>query len=546
MAGAKETPRQRMIGMMYLVLTALLALNVSKDILNAFVIVNEGLEISNDNTSKKNDYVYNAFKKSMINGAAKVKPFYDKAIKAQQYSKELVNFIEDLRTDIICYTEFGVKGDKNNEKWKIADTLTLARVDAKDNYDKPMEILIGNSESGAGGAGETLKKKLEEFKKNMLFLLNDYPAAKATAEKSFPINTNDAYSITEEKMVNWVMHNFYHTVLAADVAILNKLLIDVRTVEGDVISQLYSSVNADDFKFDKICAKVVPKSNYVLTGDTYEAQIFVAAYDSKVNPTIEIGSGVDTIKNEVIGAATKLETFVDGIGIYKSPASGVGEKKYGGVIKVVAPSGATKSYPFSSEYIVAQPSATVSADKMNVFYIGLDNPVSISVPGVASGNVTASMSGGSMVPNGNGKYTVRVSGGNEAVINVGAKVGGKQQSMGVFKYRIKSIPSPVPSVAGVRSGAISKGRLSAAPFVVAELDNFLFDGVRYSVTGFTFSYSENGLTKEVQCSGSNLSQQAIAGLGKVKPGQKVFFENIKAVGPDKTTRPLPSVILKLN
>ena len=153
MAGAKETPRQKMIGMMYLVLTALLALNVSKDILNAFVIVNEGLVISNKNTTKKNDFVYDAFNKAMINGAAKVKPFKDKADKAKQYSKDLVKFIEDLRTEIVCYAEFKTKKDVNSEAWKKADTISMANVKNKSNYDRPMEILIGQSHDGSSGAG---------------------------------------------------------------------------------------------------------------------------------------------------------------------------------------------------------------------------------------------------------------------------------------------------------------------------------------------------------------------------------------------------------
>ncbi|MFA5781189.1 MAG: gliding motility protein GldM, partial [Bacteroidales bacterium] len=448
MAGYKETPRQKMIGMIYLVLTALLALNVSKDILNAFVIVNQGLVTSQENTSDKNNLIYTNFQKAYMNNPNKVKPFLDKAFKAQKYSQELSKYISDLRTQIIAFTEFGVKDkSKNPEKWGIADTIKLSDVEAKDNYDKPMQILIGHTEDGSAGEGMILKTKLETFKKNMLALL-DSKKDRDAAEKSFPINTEDAYSYTEEKVENWVMRNFYRTVLAADVALLNKFLIDVKTVEGDIIAKLYSSVEAGDFKFDKVVAKVVPKSNYILLGSEYEAQIFVAAYDSKKNPEILIGSGIDTVTGEKVGAdVITLDKFEEGMGIYKVPGSGIGEKKYSGVINVITPYGETKAYPFKSEYVVGQPSATVSADKMNVFYIGVENPVTISVPGVANVNVHASMTAGTLTPSGGGKYIVTVAAGPpNTTVNVSANIGGRVTPMGNSLFRIKKVPNPVAKI----------------------------------------------------------------------------------------------------
>ena len=257
MAGYKETPRQKMIGMMYLVLTALLALNVSKDILNAFVIVNQGLTTSQLNTASKNALIYSNFEKSLMENPAKVKPYYDKALKAQNFAKDISQFIAELRTKIIAYVEFGVK-DKATDpvKWAMADTMKVANITSKDNYDKAMEILIGFTEDGANGQGKILKDKLDQFKKDMLSLLEGKD--RALAEKSFPIKTDDMYSYTEDKMETWVNGNFYHTVLVADIALLNKMLIDVKTVEGDIIAKLFSAVDASSFKFDKIVGKVFP------------------------------------------------------------------------------------------------------------------------------------------------------------------------------------------------------------------------------------------------------------------------------------------------
>ncbi|HOT89280.1 MAG TPA: hypothetical protein PL028_07070, partial [Bacteroidales bacterium] len=216
MAGFKETPRQKMIGMMYLVLTALLALNVSKDILNAFVIVNEGLKTSQTNVSSKNALIYMNFDKALMENPVKVKPYLDNALKAKAISDSLSDFIKNLRTQIIAYTDYGIK-EKSQDPllWSKIDTMSLADVKTKDNYDKPMEILIGGKEDESTGQGMALKNKFEKFKTDMLALLKD-ENDKKSVEKNFPIKLEETYSITEGKKVSWVHNNFYRTVLAAD------------------------------------------------------------------------------------------------------------------------------------------------------------------------------------------------------------------------------------------------------------------------------------------------------------------------------------------
>jgi gliding motility-associated protein GldM len=553
MAGYKETPRQKMIGMMYLVLTALLALNVSKDILNAFVIVNQGLKTSQENTSNKNDLIYSNFQKAFMTNPGKVKPFLDKAYKAQNYSKEISKFISNLRTKIIAYTEFAIKDNTGDhlQQWTQADTMAVASIEAKDNYDKPMEVLKGTTEDGSNGDGKILKDKLDQFKKDMLDLLDGKD--KIAAEKSFPINTGDVYSSTEKKMESWIQNNFDHTVLVADIALLNKMLIDVKTVEGDVIAKLYSNVDAGDFKFDKIVAKVVPKSNYVLIGTDYEAEIFVAAYDSKKNPDILIGSSIDTITGQVNGSdVTTLDSssFKEGMGIYKVPSSGAGLKKYSGVIKVKAPSGEIKVYPFKSEYIVAPPSATVSADKMNVFYIGVINPVTVSVPGAANDQVHPSISaGGSMVSKGNGHYDVSVTAGcpsNKVSIGIMAEMNGKNQSMGApVEFRVKRVPDPVAMIANQTGGLISKTVLAAAGAIIPTMKDFDFD-LHFIILSFTMTINLHGDLIEVQSTNNQLTSDMVKKLQSAPTGTKVYLENIKAKGPDGSFRTLSSINLKLS
>lgn len=540
MAGYKETPRQKMIGMMYLVLTALLALNVSKDILNAFVIVNEGLKTSQTNVSSKNDLIYMNFDKASMENPVKVKPYLDNALKAKAIADSLSSYIKNLRTRVIAYTEFKVK-DKNKdpEIWAIADTISLADIQAKDNYDMPMEILIGGTEDGSKGEGIVLKNKLAKFKTDMLALLKD-ENDKKSVEKNFPFKLDDTYSITEGKTVDWVRNNFFHTVLAADVALLNKMLIDVKTVEGDVIAKLYANVDASSFKFDKIVAKVVAPTSYIMSGSEYKANIFLAAYDSKKMPEIYIG---DTVSHK--GELLDKTKFEDGMGVYSTVGSGVGEKKYTGWISVVKPGETTPTfYNFASSYFVGTPTATVSADKMNVFYIGVDNPVTISVPGVPNDKVRPSMSAGTLTPKGQGQYVVKVTTVGETTVNVAAEIGGKLQSMGSKKFRVKRVPDPVAFIGGVKSGTINKNVLAASKIIVAKLDNFDFE-LTFIVTSYTFLINIKGDIIPTLGSGNMLTADMLKKISSASAGTRIYLEDIKAKGPDGVPRSLSPINLKL-
>ncbi|NTW33002.1 MAG: gliding motility protein GldM [Bacteroidetes bacterium] len=542
MAGYKETPRQKMIGMMYLVLTALLALNVSKDILNAFIIVNEGLETSSKNVISKTEMTQSAFNKALLENPAKVQKFFDKAQLAKKYADELSLYIQDLKTKIVAYADFNIKQRSDDPaKWDTAvvRAKNLAKVESKDNYDKPMEILIGTTEGGENGEGNVLKNKLDEYKKKMISLLD--PSLQAEAIKKSPINTEDIHSVTENKVVNWVVGNFYHTVLAADIAIMSKLLIDVKTVESDIVTSLLAEVTGKDFKFDKIAAKVVAESNYILSGSEYKANIFLAAYDSKKAPEIYIG---DT--NSHVGEKLDQSKFIEGMGVYTRGGGGIGEQKYTGWISVVAPGETSPTYyNFASSYMVGQPSATVSADKMNVFYIGVDNPVTISVPGVANEKVKPSMTSGTLTPKGGGKYIVKVGTGyTETTVNVFADFAGRTTSMGASKFRVKRVPDPVAYIGGVKSGTVNKNVIAASKMIVAKLENFDFD-LTFMVTSFTFLVNIKGDIIPTACSGNMLSAAVLQKIKVAPSGTRIYFEDIKAKGPDGTTRTLSPINLKI-
>jgi gliding motility-associated protein GldM len=526
-----ETPRQKLISMMYLVLTALLALNVSSDILNAFVIVNESMEETNRIFSEKVAANYNAFDKAMAENPTKAKPMKDKADQVKKYADEMVAYLEEIKWEVISLTE----GCSKEE----AKTKTIRDIKKKDNFDIPTFYFTAGSHDGSKGKARELKNKIIEFKNNILGVLPENEREIV----NIGLVVEGVYKDLNNNEMSWEMATFYHTILVADLVLLNKLIADVRNAESTVVTQLLTSIGATDFKFNKISAKVVPKSRFVISGEEYEADIFVAAYDTIEAPEVIIGAAYDSITGKVTGNLQTLEGE-NGLVKYKVPAGGIGVQKYGGVIRIKKPGGGIEEFGFNDEYVVGAPTATVSADKMNVFYIGVDNPVSISVPGVPNESVRPSISNGRLTPQGNGKYIVRVESGNEATINVAADMSGQTRSMGSFKFRVKRVPDPVPYIAGVREGNIPKEKIAANPVIIPVMENFEFE-LSYTIVSFIFTIQlANGDLIEIPGSGNKLNAEMVRHINSSRKGTKVYIEKIRANGPSGT-RPIGTISLRL-
>ncbi len=564
MAGGKETPRQKMIGMMYLVLTALLALNVSKEILNSFILINNGLVTTNTNFSNKNAAQMAAFDKEYALNPKKVQKYYDDAKAVKAAADSLVEHIEFLKHYLIIRTDgldstsiFALRkqwqdaDDVNKPKFKVQldSIFNLKNVDSKDNYDIATNIMIGGEESkpktGKFTAQE-IKGKLDYFRERMKSFVKE-PSLIAALDANF--NTDTTYKVSETETENWMLSNFYHIPLAAVVTNLSKIQTDVRNGESDVIKNLFQNVSAEDFKFDKLEARVIPQSNYVLVGEKYQADVFVAAYSTTQNPSILIGE-VDTAKKALIGRGDSSNVKIkDGVGRYEVPAGAEGIKKWGGIIQVVSPGGEIKSYPFKSEYMVAKPALVVSPTKMNVLYIGVENPVSISVPGVPTENLYPSLSGGTLRPGKEkGEFIAEVKGGSEAIVSVSAKfmVDGKAttKNMGQFKFRVKRVPDPVAYIANKKDGLVSANELIAAGAVIPKMENFDFD-LQFRITSFDLSMNMQGDFITKSASGNRLTAEMASMLKSAKKGTKIYIEEVKAVGPDAVPRKLAPLNMKL-
>jgi gliding motility-associated protein GldM len=533
MAGYKETPRQKMIAMMYLVLTALLALNVSKQILDAFLVVNESMETTNENFSKKLDLTLNEFKAQYLINPNKVGPFWQKAQAAHELSQALLKYVDSVKYTVI-------KKADGLETLQEAKKLQLREVKGKDNYDRTTRYFIGSSEDGSAGEARILKNRIEDYKKHLLDLVD--PSYRNTMK--IGMDTKGPFYAADGVKQNWEMHNFYRTILAADVTILNKIKAEVYNAEFDVTTYLLAAISMKDFKFDQIRAKVIPKSAYVFTGDDYQAEILVAAYDSKGNPDVRYVMGSDSLYEGNFKNATRLEGANGIVTLKLASGSQEGLKKFAGIIKIVTPLGDTIPYHFKDEFIVANPGITVSPSKMNVFYIGVDNPVDISVPGGPE-KVLPVISQGHIRPEGKNWIVYDLpKGPREAIINVSAVFSGKTKSMGASTFRLKSIPDPVAQIAGVHEGAVDRSLLLASPYVLPIMPpGFDFD-VKYMVTGFTFVTDYNGDIIPTKVVGNRLPADIVKVISTARRNKRIWLEDIAVKGPDGD-RHISGIILKI-
>ncbi|MCA6363341.1 MAG: gliding motility protein GldM [Bacteroidetes bacterium] len=532
MASGKQTPRQKMIGMMYLVLTALLALNVSKEILDAFVTVNAGLENTGAGIDRDISALYAEFDARKSVDPLRVGGNWKKAQEARRLSKALNSHIDQLKRRLIRETE----GFANHEE----DTIRLQFVEAKDNYDIPTNILVGTAEDGSNGEAHVLKQKLNEYQSKLLGLLEP------ETRKSVNLNIDTRDPVNEPELKTWEMKTFYHSPLAASVALLSKIQDDVKSAESDVVDALLRETEADIIPFDTVAARIVAQSNYVLLGENYQADIFLAAFNKTLKPQIYLGD-YDPATGKMRGSFDSVNVE-RGIGKYLVPASSEGIKQYNGVINMRTPKGQLMQFPFQSEYIVARPALTVSADKMNVMYAGLENPISVSVPGIPNEKLRVSIDNGVLTPKGNGQYIVTKPKTGFANVQVIAEIDGKTRNMGSMKFRVKPLPKPVArlSCLSAPGGTITKAQLLACPGVIPFYDpNFEFDA-KARVVSFTVEIpGASGASSSFNSGNASFPDAAKQNFSKLKRGDRVTLTNIKALGADGNVVTLEDITYKI-
>ncbi len=531
MAHERLSPRQKMIGMMYLVLTAMLALNVSKEAVEAFKKVDKGLTQTIANYSIKNNAIYQEFDRAAAENPTKAGKYKTAAYQIKERADEAYDYIQGLKIEIINTAEgpdnLAVKGNE----------VVIEEVKRIDDTNVPSEILIGANENGKASA---LKVILSEYRD---FLITTLEGKNPTAEEALKTSLKTDDDKNEDgETERWENLNFQTLPLVAVICILSEYQVAVRNGETEVLNYLYSQIDASSFKFNKLDAIVIPKSSYVTAGSDYEAKVFIAARDSTQTPSITVGG-------------SQLPLDETGKGIYKVKASSVGSKKWGGVIALKAPDGSIKNYDFSSEYVVGEPNVIVSATAMNVMYYGIPNPIDVSVPGVSpdkikirvvNGAVTTEKVKNSKGENFKGTWAVKPNevGQNVQVI-VTADMQGSQMQFKPYDFRVKRIPPPVAQFGQKSTGKIPRASAAAQQGVFAILPDFDFD-LNYKVTAFTILFSDKGSDYEESSTGSTLTAKQKDIIGRIPRGKNLIFKDIRALGPDGKTTDLNPIILTID
>ena len=484
MALPKE-PRQKMINIMYLVLTAILALNVSAEVIEAFKTVDKSLVNSNTNIEASNSTLFKslAAKLSDPTSKANAEKWAPKADQAKKLSAEMMAYIDGLKKEL--KTSSGLTVEDGVEKYKEDDLNATSRIFDTDKK------------------GKQLDDKLKAYRTAML---NIDPEIKAAFEKNLPVEVVEGKDATTP--------NFRMMPTVAAITLLSKWQNNIKNAENQVVTFAHNKIGEVKVIYDKFAAIVGQSSNYVMPGEKVIIKAGVGAYSTAAQPVISINGA---------GVAVNTEGFAE----KEFTAEGGGERSVAVVVNYTKPDGTKASLPYTIKYTVGTPGgAAVMLDKMNVFYIGVDNPVTIGSP-TGWDKTSVSMSGGT-ISSGTSNRTVRVSSVGKATITVTAN--GKSIS---FDFRVKKIPDPVFKV-GSGKIRMASVEFKNQQFCRAELEQFDFD-LKFNVVGATVYFSganfPNVTTRSIS---SNSLASLQAEMQKCGPGSVISFDNIKVAGPDGT------------
>ena len=493
MALPKE-PRQKMINLMYLVLTALLAMNVSSEILNAFKVVDKSLQNSNTNITNANNTLYKSLADMLAEPktAEKAKEWEPKAQQAKKLADDMTNYMESLKQDLKKASGLAIVDGKESFK--------------EDNLDAASRLF------DTEGKGKQLEARLAEFRKS---LLDIDPGIAAKFAETLPIDTKPPTG-QDGAVKDFTTAYFHMTPTVAALTLLSKFENNIKNAENQVVTYCHEQIGAVKVKFDKTGVLVGQSSNYVMPGQELEITAGIGAYSSAAAPKISIG-----------GASAPV---IDGKATYKTTASGSGPKSVSVTVSYLDQDGKEQTKTEEVKYTVGTPGgAAVMLDKMNVFYIGVDNPITIS-SGSGWDKTHVTMTGGTLNQT-NGKGIVKVTQIGNAEIKVEAD--GKVSS---FPFRVKRIPDPIIKVGPSGGGKMQAIVFRNQKFVRADLENFDFEA-GFKVVSATLYFQIPGVRNapSVTLNSGDLTQ-AKQYLDQLVPGSAVIFDNIKVVGPDGQTR----------
>lgn len=504
--------RQKMINLMYIVLLAMLAMNISSDVLNGFSIVEDSLSKSTANATIQNEALYREFAAADSVNHEKVGEWYQKALYVKQMSDSLFLFADELK-QLIAEEADGKDADVNEIK-------------NKEDLEASTQVML----SPTKGRGKELYNAINSYREQILEMVNN-----ETQREIIKNNFSTEVPLKVGALgKNWQEYNFENMPVAASITLLTKLQNDIRYAEGEVLHTLVNNIDVGDLRVNSLNAYVIPTSQNVVQGNSFSARIIMAAVDSTAKPAIFID-----------GKQIESED-----GWYQVQCNRTGDFSLDGYLELNSGNGVIRR-SFSQKYSVVSPLATVSATLMNVLYAGYDNPISISVPGVPSNMISATIrnGNGTLRANGSGFIAKPSKVGEDVIIAVSANQEGRRQSMGEYTFRVRQLPDPTPFIEYVdengnkqryRGGGIpiAKKNLMAADGIVAAIDDGLLN-IGFTVLGFETTFFDNlGNAVSELSNGTHFSDRQRSTFQKLTRGKRFYIQRVKAIGPDGIERQL--------
>ena len=487
---------------------AMLALNISTEVLNGFSIVEESLNRTTANSGKENKAIFDDFEEQMRKNPAKVRQWFEKATAVKNMSDSLYNYAQSLKRQIVMEAD----GEDGNP----------ADIKNKDDREAASEVML----APGTGQGKKLYDAINSYRENILRFVSD-PLQK----KIISSNLSTAVPQNENTLgKNWQEYMFEDMPAAAAVTLLSKLQSDIRYAEGEVLHTLVANIGLKDIRVNKLEAFVVPSSTKLFPGDRMTAKMVMAAVDTTQVPEVYVN-----------GRKINGDTYSFNVG-------GVGEYNFSGYILMHDIAGNVLRRDFNQKYSVVAPplaptGATLSADLMNVLYAGFENPISVSVSNTPQSSVSVSMSGGSIRSTGAGHYIAVPSAvGQDVTFNVSAK--GK--SVGSFTFHVRKLPDPTAYIAlgtdRFKGGGLQKGALMGSAGIKAAIDDGLLD-IPFKVLSFETVFFDNmGNAAPLASSGASFAPRQKEQFRQLSRNKRFYITRVTAIGPDGITRKLPQAL----
>ncbi|MDA3615003.1 type IX secretion system motor protein PorM/GldM [Polluticaenibacter yanchengensis] len=500
-----KEPRQKMINFMYIVLTAMLALNVSGEILQAFKVVDNSLVQSNGIINQSNKTIQSALDAAMKEGAnrdqaAIWKPFADQSIAV---SDKVAAYIENLKQEL-----------KKESGLTVKDGVEVFK---EDDLDAPTRFF------GTKGEGPKLKAELEKFQTDLINIFPEKEREKVKNKIKFNIEPQKGQ---DGQIRDWTVSYFHMTPTIAAITLLSKFQNDVKRAGNQAAEEALNHIGKVEVVYDQFEALVSQNSEYLLPGQPLKIRAGLGTFSSQSKPVVTINGAVRPLNAQ-------------GFAEYEENANGGGERSINVTVAFKDPNtGKELSKTTQVKYTVGTPSgASIFLSKMNVMYLGVDNPVTISAGSIKAENMRVSFNKGTLTKSGGDNYIAKVSSAGEGTITISGD--GKTYS---FPIRCKKLPPPTPIVGTLKSGKVSSAQFKAMGGLRAILDDSEFQA-GFTIVSYTIGGIINGEPRESTITGPSFAGNAI--IQSAKPGSAIGITNIIAKGPDGSNYKLGDLFYQL-